>query len=77
MDEQQRSLRLVEGYKVVLASNSPRRKELLAGLGIDFEVRTLKILTRAGLKTLKAKTFLYTYLQRSLKLTNPAWLMTR
>ena len=28
-------------YKYVLASNSPRRKELLAGLGIDFEVRVL------------------------------------
>lgn len=28
--------------KVVLASNSPRRKELLAGLDIDFEVRVLK-----------------------------------
>lgn len=28
-------------YRVVLASNSPRRKELLRGLGVDFEVRTL------------------------------------
>ena len=28
-------------YKIVLASNSPRRKELLTGLGIDYEVRTL------------------------------------
>ena len=27
-------------YKVILASNSPRRKELLAGLGVDYEVRT-------------------------------------
>ena len=29
-------------YKLILASNSPRRKELLAGLGIPFEVRTLQ-----------------------------------
>ena len=28
-------------YKVILASNSPRRKELLAGLGVQYEVRTL------------------------------------
>ena len=28
-------------YKVILASNSPRRKELLAGLGVDYEVCTL------------------------------------
>lgn len=29
-------------YKIILASNSPRRKELLGGLGIDFTVRTLQ-----------------------------------
>lgn len=28
-------------FKIVLASNSPRRKELLAGLGVDYVVRTL------------------------------------
>ena len=28
--------------KIILASNSPRRKELLAGLGLDYEVRTLQ-----------------------------------
>jgi septum formation protein len=28
-------------YKVILASNSPRRKELLSGLGIRYEVKTL------------------------------------
>ncbi|MBR4566008.1 MAG: septum formation protein Maf [Prevotella sp.] len=27
--------------KIILASNSPRRRELLAGLGIDFEVRVM------------------------------------
>lgn len=31
----------LENYHIVLASNSPRRKELLAGLGIDFDVRTI------------------------------------
>lgn len=31
----------MKNYKIVLASNSPRRRELLAGLGIDFEVRVL------------------------------------
>ena len=31
----------IENYRVILASNSPRRRELLSGLGIDYEVRTL------------------------------------
>lgn len=33
--------RINERYKVILASNSPRRRELLAGLGLKFEVRVL------------------------------------
>lgn len=28
-------------YKIILASSSPRRKELLSGLGVDYEVKTL------------------------------------
>ena len=28
-------------YKIILASNSPRRKELLSGLGVGYEVKTL------------------------------------
>ena len=28
-------------YKIVLASNSPRRRNLLSGLDIDFEVRII------------------------------------
>lgn len=31
----------LKNYKIVLASNSPRRKELLQRLGINFKVRTL------------------------------------
>jgi septum formation protein len=32
----------LKNYTVVLASQSPRRKELLAGLGVDFEVNFLE-----------------------------------
>ena len=32
----------LNGKKVILASNSPRRKELLAGLDVQFEVRVLQ-----------------------------------
>lgn len=28
-------------YRIILASNSPRRRELLAGLGLEYEVRTI------------------------------------
>ena len=28
-------------YKIILASNSPRRRELLAGLGLDFTVKVI------------------------------------
>lgn len=47
MDVSRRSVWLVimlenlKKYKVILASNSPRRKELLAGLGVPYEVRTM------------------------------------
>ena len=28
-------------YQLILASNSPRRKELMSGLGVEYVVRTL------------------------------------
>lgn len=31
----------MQNYSIILASNSPRRKELLSGLGFHYEVRTL------------------------------------
>ena len=31
----------MERFKIILASNSPRRKELLGGLGLPFEVRVM------------------------------------
>ncbi len=33
----------LQDYRVILASQSPRRKELLTGLGIDFEVMPLSV----------------------------------
>ncbi len=31
----------LKNYKIILASNSPRRKELMSGLGINYKVKTL------------------------------------
>lgn len=45
-------LKNISNYKLILASNSPRRQELLAGLDIDFEVRTLPDVEESYPKTL-------------------------
>lgn len=41
-------------YHIVLASNSPRRRELLTGLGVDFEVRVLPGIDESYPATLSA-----------------------
>ena len=41
-------------YKIVLASNSPRRRELLGGLGIPFEVKVLPNISESYPDTLPA-----------------------
>lgn len=38
---------MYKDYKIILASNSPRRKELLAGLDIDFTVKVLPNISEA------------------------------
>ena len=38
---EQVQIHIIVIYKIILASNSPRRKELLKGLDIDFEVRVI------------------------------------
>ena len=45
----------LEKYKIILASNSPRRKELLSGLGIKYEVKTLSGIEETYPDTLKAE----------------------
>ena len=42
----------MKDYKIILASNSPRRKELLAGLDMPFEVKVLKGIDESYLSTL-------------------------
>lgn len=42
-------------YKIILASNSPRRKELLSGLGIEYVVMTLPNVNEEYPSSLKAE----------------------
>ena len=42
-------------YHIILASNSPRRKELLGGLGLDYEVRTLPGIDESYPETLQGE----------------------
>lgn len=42
-------------YKIILASNSPRRKELLAGIDVDFEVRVIPNIDESYPESLPAK----------------------
>ena len=42
-------------YKIILASNSPRRKELLAGLDFPFEVRVMQGIVESFRDTLNAE----------------------
>lgn len=48
-------LNTLKKYQVILASNSPRRKELLSGLGIDFEVRVIPHIDESYPKELELK----------------------
>lgn len=45
----------LDRYRVVLASNSPRRRELLQGLGLKFEVRTLQDIDESYPSDLRGK----------------------
>ena len=45
---------MVMKYHIILASNSPRRRELLGGLGIPFEVRVLPDISESYPDTLPA-----------------------
>ena len=42
-------------YHIILASNSPRRKELLTGLGLEYEVRTLPGIDESYPETLQGE----------------------
>ena len=42
-------------YKIILASNSPRRRELLAGLGLNYDIRIIKGIDESWPQDLKGQ----------------------
>lgn len=53
--KQQNMLENLQKYRIRLASNSPRRRELLSGLGIDYEVKLLPDIDETYPDTLKGE----------------------
>lgn len=43
----------IKPYRIILASNSPRRRDLISGLGLPYEVRTLEGVDESYPSTLK------------------------
>lgn len=46
---------MLENYKIILASNSPRRQELLKGLDLNFSVKTIPNIDETYPETLKGE----------------------
>ena len=61
MDDRQKSIRMVtpfdnlRKYSVILASGSPRRKELLSSIGIDYKVRVINGIDESYPENMKAE----------------------
>lgn len=61
MDDRQKSIRMVtpfdnlRKYSVILASGSPRRKELLSSIGIDYKVRVVNDIDESYPENMKAE----------------------
>ncbi len=54
----------LEKYKVILASGSPRRRELMAGLGVNYEVRILPDVDESYPDTLQGRKYRSTLLRK-------------
>ena len=50
-----KTVRNIQHYKIVLASNSPRRRELLSGLNLEYTVRVLPDIDESYPDTLKGE----------------------
>ena len=58
--------------KIILASNSPRRKELLNQLGLDFEVRVMKGIDESYPENLPSKDVAKTSVAKLVNLSEEA-----
>lgn len=66
----------IQHYKIVLASNSPRRRELLSGLNLEYTVRVLPDIDESYPDTLKGKKFQCTSHVKKRKLIVIPWRKT-
>ena len=67
---------MITSYKVILASNSPRRKELLAGIDVDFKVRVIQDIDESYPADLPTKNIAEYISRKKAAVYQHRWLMT-
>ena len=59
----------LKGYKIILASGSPRRRQFLTDMGLDFEIR-LKNIEEIYMREIKRQPWIFSHTQSAERISD-------